>query len=54
MRIDIIVATGLEARELATETGKRYSCSNCGSEFVVTRSGDGALNCCGRPMKKKS
>ena len=39
---------------LASETGKRYACSNCGSEFVVTRSGEGTISCCGRPTTKKT
>ena len=38
---------------MANETGKRYFCSKCGAEFVVTRGGDGALKCCGEPMTKK-
>ena len=39
---------------VVTETGKRYFCSKCGSEFVVTRgSSEGALECCGILMEKK-
>ncbi len=34
--------------------GKRYYCEVCGSEFIVTRKGDGTLTCCGQPMKLKS
>jgi desulfoferrodoxin-like iron-binding protein len=34
-----------------SETGKRYVCSTCGSELLVTRGGEGALNCCGQPMQ---
>jgi len=30
--------------------GKRYYCGVCGSEFIVTKGGEGALHCCGRPM----
>lgn len=30
---------------MAVETGKRYRCSGCGAEFIVTRGGDGALKC---------
>lgn len=26
-------------------TGKRYRCSKCGAEFIVTRGGDGVLRC---------
>lgn len=38
---------------MANETGKRYFCSKCGSEFVVTRGGEGAVKCCGEQMAKK-
>ncbi len=27
------------------ETGKRYVCPSCGSEFIVTRGGDSELRC---------
>ena len=40
--------------QLANETGKRYSCKICSSEFVVTRGADGSIACCGEPMSKKS
>ena len=40
--------------KLANETGKRYSCKTCSSEFVVTRGADGSITCCGEPMGKKS
>jgi desulfoferrodoxin-like iron-binding protein len=33
------------------ETGKRYVCSTCGSELLVTRGGDGTLSCCNQPMQ---
>ena len=40
---------------MANETGKRYTCGTCGSEFVVTRgSEEGTVNCCGQPMTKKT
>ena len=39
---------------MANDTGKRYLCSKCGTEFVVTRGGDGAITCCGLPMTMKS
>ena len=38
---------------MSTEPGKRYVCSSCGSEFVVTRAGDGTPECCGRPVNLK-
>ena len=39
---------------MANETGKRYLCSQCGSEFVVTRGGEGTVTCCGQEMTKKA
>ncbi|MSQ12368.1 MAG: desulfoferrodoxin [Dehalococcoidia bacterium] len=38
---------------MASDTGKRYQCSKCGSEFVVTKGGKGDLVCCATPMAKK-
>ena len=28
-------------------TGKRYRCTTCGAEFIVTRGGEGELRGCG-------
>jgi len=37
-----------------TETGKRYFCQKCKSEFVVTRGSDeGSIECCETLMGKK-
>jgi len=36
---------------MANETSKRYVCTSCGSEMLVTRGGEGALACCGQPMQ---
>jgi len=38
---------------MANEVGKRYTCTKCGSEFIVTRGADGQLVCCGQPMEIK-
>lgn len=38
---------------VANDTGKRYFCSKCGSEFIVTKGGAGAIVCCDVPMTKK-
>ncbi|MCY3918466.1 MAG: hypothetical protein OXG38_01510 [Chloroflexi bacterium] len=27
------------------QTGKRYTCPDCGAEFIVTRGGDAELRC---------
>lgn len=40
-------------RRMANQIGKRYVCKKCGSEFIVTRTGDGTLTCCGQPMELK-
>jgi len=41
------------AEQLANQTGKRYVCSKCNSEFIVTKGGDGAIACCQTPMELK-
>jgi desulfoferrodoxin-like iron-binding protein len=38
---------------MATQVGKRYVCTKCGAEFIVTRAGKGTLFCCGQAMKLK-
>jgi len=38
---------------MANQIGKRYQCTKCGSEFIVTKSGEGAIHCCGQPMELK-
>ena len=38
---------------MANQIGKRYLCSKCGGELIVTKGGDGALHCCGQPMAQK-
>lgn len=38
---------------MANEVGKRYVCTKCGAEFIVTRGGDGELKCCKQPMEIK-
>ena len=38
---------------MANQIGKRYHCSKCGSEFIVTRGGDGTIKCHGLPMELK-
>ena len=32
------------------QVGKRYRCTSCGSEVLVTKAGDGVLACCGASM----
>ncbi len=38
---------------MANQVGKRYQCSKCNSEMIVTKAGEGALSCCGAPMQQK-
>lgn len=38
---------------MANTVGKRYVCEKCGSEFIVTRGGEGQLVCCGKAMEIK-
>jgi len=38
---------------MANQVGKRYVCTKCGSEFIVTKGSEGTLNCCGQPMGLK-
>ena len=39
---------------MANQMGKRYRCSKCGAEFIVTKAGEGMISCCGQPMELKS
>ena len=32
------------------QLGKRFKCSVCGTEVLCTKAGEGAINCCGKPM----
>jgi desulfoferrodoxin-like iron-binding protein len=38
---------------MATQLGKIYVCSKCGSQFIVTKAGTGDLTCCGQAMELK-
>ena len=38
---------------MANQIGKKYICTVCGSEFIVTKGGAGQLVCCGKPMEQK-
>jgi len=33
--------------------GKRYTCSSCGCEIIVTKAGTGPLTCCAADMQIK-
>ena len=36
---------------MANVQGKRYQCSSCGAEVLITRGGDGSVVCCGQEMQ---
>lgn len=38
---------------MAAQTGKRYFCPKCNSEFIVTKGGDGELRCGDTPLELK-
>ncbi len=38
---------------MENEIGKRYRCTKCGSEFIVTKAGTGQIHCCGQPTEQK-
>jgi len=38
---------------MANQVGKRYVCTKCGAEFIVTRAGEGTMVCCGQAMEIK-
>jgi desulfoferrodoxin-like iron-binding protein len=38
---------------MANEIGKKYRCTKCGAEFIVTKAGVGAITCCGQQMELK-
>ncbi len=38
---------------MANQVGKRYRCTKCGSEMIITKGGSGTITCCGQPMEQK-
>jgi len=38
---------------MPNQIGKKYLCPVCGSEFIVTKGGDGELTCCNKLMEQK-
>jgi len=52
IKTDYVIALG-ERSKMANDTGKRYVCGTCGSEFIVTKGGSGAIACCSQPMSLK-
>jgi desulfoferrodoxin-like iron-binding protein len=57
-RLNCIITEGIQSSKevsakMANQVGKRYVCKKCGAELVVTRGGNGTLQCCGQPMELK-
>lgn len=42
-----------ETQKKVSAIGKRFMCTKCGFEFIVTRGGGGDLRCCGQPVVPK-
>ena len=40
-----------EVTNVANQLGKRFQCENCGTEVLCIKAGDGAAQCCGKPME---
>jgi len=38
---------------VGNDTGKRYACTTCGVEVIITKGGDGEVKCCNAPMERK-
>jgi len=38
---------------MPNQMGKKYICTKCGSEFIMTKGGNGTVKCCGQPMEQK-
>lgn len=38
---------------MPNQLGKMYVCSKCGAQVIVTKGGEGALQCCGQSMEQK-
>ncbi|HTY82396.1 MAG TPA: hypothetical protein VMB24_06400 [Dehalococcoidales bacterium] len=38
---------------MANQVGKRYRCTKCGAELIITKAGAGAITCCSMPMEQK-
>jgi len=38
---------------MSNQIGKKYICTKCSSEIIVTKGGSGVVKCCGQPMEQK-
>jgi hypothetical protein len=41
------------SNRVANQVGKRYQCTKCNTEMIVTKAGNGSLGCCDQPMQQK-
>lgn len=32
--------------------GARFRCTTCGTEVLITKAGEGEVNCCDKPMER--
>jgi len=44
-------AAEITGGDMATQLGKRYTCTECNSEVLITKAGEGELECCGKAME---
>jgi desulfoferrodoxin-like iron-binding protein len=44
---------GVEGIYMPNQMGKRYMCSKCGVEVIITKAGGGTLVCCAQDMVMK-
>ena len=38
---------------MAVKVGTKMICKECLSEFIVTKSGESTMKCCGKPLEPK-
>ena len=51
--VSFIMQRSKRSESVANQVGKRYLCTRCNTEMIVTKGGSGALACCGQPMQQK-
>lgn len=39
---------------MTNQLGKRFECTQCGTEVLCTKAGDGEILCCDKPMELKT
>lgn len=39
---------------MATQIGKRYTCEECGAQYLVVKGGDGTPECHGKPVVQQA